>query len=131
MGFQQNIATALEHRKSPVYIRGSRHIPLPRESLLDAMETLFKCLKEEPHAGVRGILGHFIFVYIHPYIDGNGRIGRFLMNAMFSAGGYPWTIVHLSNRQTYISALEEASVSNNIQPFAKFIAKEMRSNENM
>ena len=116
------------YRKSPVYIRGSRHIPLPREALLDAMEAFFSCLKEEPHAGVRGVLGHFIFVYIHPYIDGNGRIGRFLMNAMFSSGGYPWTIVHLRCRKNYLSSLEEASVFNNIKPFVTFIAKELGDN---
>ena len=85
----------LGYRKFPVYIRGSRHIPLPREALLDAMETFFLCLKQESHAGVRAVLGHFILVYIHPYMDGNGRSSRFLMNAMFASGGYPWTIVHL------------------------------------
>jgi len=37
------------------------------------------------------VLGHFIFVYIHPYMDGNGRVGRFLMNAMMASGGYLWT----------------------------------------
>lgn len=113
------------YRKLPVYIRGSRHMPFPKESLLDAMETLFSCLKEEPHAGVRAILGHFIFVYIHPYMDGNGRIGRFLMNLMFASGGYPWTIIHVSNRKGYLEALEEASVNDNIRPFAQFIAKDL------
>lgn len=115
----------LGYRKFPVYIRGSRHIPLPKEALLDAMETLFLCLQEELHPFVRAVLGHFIFVYIHPYMDGNGRISRFLMNAMFASGGYPWTIVHLKNRQEYLSSLEEASTNNNIQPFARFIAKEL------
>jgi hypothetical protein len=38
-------------------------------------------------AGVRVVLGHFIFVYIHPYMDGNGRMGRFLMNVMLAGGG--------------------------------------------
>ncbi len=112
------------YRKHQVYIRGSRHIPLPKEALMDSMEILFMCLKEEPHAGVRAILGHFIFVYIHPYMDGNGRIGRFLMNTMFASGGYPWTIVHMKNRKEYLIALEAASVLNNIKPFVEFIAKE-------
>jgi hypothetical protein len=114
------------YRKFPVYIRGSRHVPFPKESLLDAMETLFSCLKEEPHAGVRAILGHFIFVYIHPYMDGNGRIGRFLMNLMFASGGYPWTIIHVRNRKEYLAALEQASVNDNIRPFAQFIAKDLQ-----
>lgn len=115
------------YRKFPVYIRGSRHVPFAKENLLDAMETLFTCLKDEPHAGVRAVLGHFIFVFIHPYMDGNGRIARFLMNLMLASGGYPWTIIHVDNRKEYLSALEEASVNNDIRPFARFIAKELKN----
>jgi Fic family protein len=69
------------------------------------------------------VLGHFIFVYIHPYIDGNGRMGRFLMNVMLAAGGYPWTMIPLEKRDTYMAALEEASVGQNIIPFADFLAR--------
>ena len=89
------------------------------------METSFDCLKHEEHAGVRSVLGHFIFVFIHPYMDGNGRIGRFIMNAMLASGGYPWTIIHVENRNQYLSALEAASVEENIVPFTKFIISEM------
>ena len=74
------------------------------------MDALFKCLREEPHAGVRAVLGHFIFVYIHPYMDGNGRLGRFLMNVMFASGGYPWTVIEVSHRNEYLKTLEAASV---------------------
>lgn len=42
----------------------------------DAMPTLMDLLQEEEHTGVRAILGHNIFVHIHLYIDGNGRMGR-------------------------------------------------------
>ncbi len=117
----------LGYRKSPVYIRNSRHIPLSKDALLDAMEAFFFCLKSEAHPAVRAILGHFIFVYIHPYMDGNGRIGRFLMNSMLVSGGYPWTIVKLVNRSEYLSTLEIASVDHDIVPFATFILKEMLS----
>jgi len=113
------------YRKGQVYIRGSRHVPLPKEALIDAMDALFECLKNEKHAAVRAVLGHYIFVYIHPFMDGNGRIGRFLMNAMFASGGYPWTIIEVKNRKEYIAALETAGVENNIEPFAKFVASEM------
>ncbi len=115
----------LGYRNDQVYIRNSRHTPLPVRSLLDAMETSFDCLKHEEHAGVRSVLGHFIFVFIHPYMDGNGRIGRFIMNAMLASGGYPWTIIHVENRNQYLSALEAASVEENIVPFTKFIISEM------
>jgi hypothetical protein len=51
------------------------------------------------------VIGHFVFVYIHPYIDGNGRMGRFLMNVMLASGGYPWTVIPLERRDDYMAAL--------------------------
>lgn len=115
------------YRKGPVYIRNSRHVPLPKEALLDAMDTLFDCLKKEEHAAVRAVLGHYIFVFIHPYMDGNGRLGRFIMNFMFASGGYPWTIIRVKNRTSYLSALESAGPGQSIEPFAQFVAQEMRA----
>ena len=88
------------YRRHQVYIRNSRHTPLSRDHILDAMEIFYERLINENHAAVRAILGHFIFVYIHPYMDGYGRIGRFLMNVMLSPGGYPWTIIKVENRKT-------------------------------
>jgi Fic family protein len=55
-------------------------------------------------------------------MDGNGRMGRFLMNAMLAAGGYPWTIIPVERRTEYIAALESASVGQNIKTFAEFLA---------
>ncbi len=46
------------------------------------------------------------------YTDGNGRMGRFLMNAMLASGGYPWTVVPFDKRYEYMAALEEASSRN-------------------
>lgn len=94
------------------------------------MEAFFECLLNERHAGVRAVLGHFIFVYIHPYMDGNGRLGRFLMNTMLASGGYPWTIVQVTNRKEYLACLEAASAENNILPFTLFLAKEMVTEHN-
>ena len=86
------------------------------------MPVFFDLLTKETEPSVRTVLGHFIFVYIHPYMDGNGRLGRFLMNLMLASGGYPWTIIPLDKRPDYMAALEEASVGQNIVPFADFIA---------
>jgi hypothetical protein len=116
------LADLAGYRNGPVYIRGSMHVPLNRDAVRDAMPALFDLLREEQNAAVRVVLGHFIFVYIHPYTDGNGRIGRFLMNAMLVAGGYPWAVVPLSERRVYMEALEQASVHQNIEPFADLIA---------
>jgi Fic family protein len=99
------------------------HVPLNRDAVRDAMPAFFDLLTEEQDPGVRVVLGHFVFVYIHPYMDGNGRMGRFLMNLMMAAGGYPWTVVPVGDRNTYMAALEKASVGEDIGPFAEFLAK--------
>lgn len=110
------------YRTHQVYIGQSKHVPLNREAVRDAMPVLFELLREEPEASVRTVLGHFIFVFIHPYMDGNGRMGRFLMNAMLASGGYPWTVIPVEQRDDYMQALEAASVGQDIAPFAKFLA---------
>jgi hypothetical protein len=110
------------YRTSPVYIRRSRHVPLNPEAVRDAMPAFFELLLEETEPAVRVVLGHFIFVYIHPYLDGNGRMGRFLMNVMMAAGGYPWTVIPVQARDAYMAALEAASVGGDIVPFTTFLA---------
>jgi hypothetical protein len=114
------------YRNGPVYIRRSKHVPLNADAVRDAMPAFFELLRNEPDPAVRVVLGHFIFVYIHPYFDGNGRIGRFLMNTMMAAGGYPWTVIPVGSRDQYMAALEAASVDQNIVPFAEFLAQQIR-----
>ena len=109
------------YRNNQVYIRNSRHVPLQRAAILDCMQAFFDHLREEDHPAVRTVLGHWIFVYIHPYMDGNGRMGRFLMNVMLASGGYPWTVVPVDRRAEYMQTLESASVQGSIAPFAKFL----------
>jgi fido (protein-threonine AMPylation protein) len=131
--FAPSVATGLlrasdlaGYRSGQVFIRNSMHVPLNKEAVRDAMPAFFDLLRAEEHPAVRVALGHFIFVYIHPYMDGNGRMGRFLMNTMMAAAGYPWTVIPLSERKTYMAALETASVEENIAPFAAFLAQLVR-----
>lgn len=111
------------YRNGPVYIRRSMHVPPPREAVRDCMPAYFDLLKHETDPAVRVVLGHFMFVYIHPYMDGNGRMGRFLMNSMLASGGYPWTVIPVDQRDTYMAALEDASVRQNIVPLTEFLVK--------
>ncbi len=110
------------YRNAPVYIKNAAHVPPPRDAVREMMPALFDLIAEEPSAAVRAVLGHFGFVFIHPYADGNGRIGRFLMNAMLASGGYPWTIIRVDWRDRYMAALDAASARGDIGPFAQFLA---------
>ena len=109
------------YRNGPVYIKNANHVPPPREAVRDCMPDLFDLLEREVHPAARAVLGHFVFVFIHPYMDGNGRLGRFLMNAMLASGGYPWTVIPVEERPEYFKALDQASAYGNIAPFAKFV----------
>jgi hypothetical protein len=110
------------YRNGPVYIRQSMHTPPSKEGVRDLMPAFFNLLRKEENPAVRVVLGHFVFVFIHPYVDGNGRMGRFLMNLMMASGGYPWTVITVDTRDQYMAALEQASVGKNIQPFSEFLA---------
>ena len=110
------------YRNHQVYITNSMHVPLNSEAVRDAMPVLMELLAEESEASVRAVLGHFIFVFIHPYMDGNGRMGRFIMNLMLASGGYPWTVIPVQQRNKYMKSLEEASVNLNILPFVEFLS---------
>jgi hypothetical protein len=112
-------------RGHPVYIRGSLHAPPRVEALPDAMETLSELLAGEEEASVRAVLGHWLFGYVHPFPDGNGRIARFTMNLFLASGGYPWTVIRVDDRSRYMATLEEASVRENLAPFSAFVAESM------
>lgn len=111
----------LGYRRHQVYIRNSMHVPLNPESVLDAMTALSTLMQEEHDAFVRAVLGHFFFVYIHPYMDGNGRTARFTMNSQLVTAGYPWVVVPMEKRDDYMAALENASVREEIDSFVQFI----------
>lgn len=114
------------YRHDAVYLRTSRYVPPRWEAVRDAMPALFDLLENESHVGVRAVLGHWLFGHIHPYPDGNGRMARFVMNAMLASGGYPWTVIRVEDRDSYLSALDKASIDMDIAPFTAFVAERVR-----
>jgi fido (protein-threonine AMPylation protein) len=131
--FQPSVAAGLidtaalaGYRSHAVFLQGSRHVPPRWEIVPDAMEAMFDLLQNEKEPAVRIVLGHWLFGFIHPYPDGNGRMARFLMNAMLASGGYPWTVIRVEDRDAYMEALERASVQMDIGPFVSFIAERVK-----
>jgi Fic family protein len=114
------------YRNDAVYLRTSRYVPPRWGAVRDAMPALLELLENETHPGVRAVLGHWLFGYIHPYPDGNGRMARFVMNAMLASGGYPWTVIRVEDRDAYLFALDRASIDMDIAPFTAFVAERVR-----
>ena len=113
------------YRNHPVFIRSAQHVPPAAEKLMDAMDAWFDLMDEEPHPGVRAVLGHWLLGYLHPFPDGNGRLARFVMNAVLASSGYEWVVIRLDERARYMAALDSASAQDDIEPFARLIAEHL------
>jgi fido (protein-threonine AMPylation protein) len=118
--------TLAGYRNDAVYLRTSLYVPPRWEAVREGMPALFDMLEQEAEPGVRAVLGYWMFGYIHPYPDGNGRMARFLMNAMLASDGYPLTVIRVEDRNAYLSALDRASIDGDIRPFADFVAERVR-----
>lgn len=116
------------YRQQSVFLRNSRHVPPRAEVVSAAIDTLFDLIENEPNPAVSAVLAHWLFGYIHPFPDGNGRIARFLMNSLLAAAGYPWVVIRVQDRAPYLAALESASVDNDIRPWRDFLLRRLRRN---
>jgi fido (protein-threonine AMPylation protein) len=114
------------YRNNAVYLRTSGYAPPRWEAVRDAMPAFFDLLEKETEPSVRAVLGHWLFGYIHPFPDGNGRMARFLMNVMLASGGFPWTVIRMRDRKAYLAALDRASIDVDLGPFTTLIAQRVR-----
>lgn len=109
-------------RTVPVFISGS-HYPLPPPEQIPMLvdELLAWYRQHEPllHPLELAALVHQKFVFIHPFVDGNGRVARLLMNLVLLRFGYPITIIPPILRLEYIATLEKAHHSTN--EFIQFV----------
>lgn len=115
------------YRSVPVMISGSQHEPTQPYMIQPEMENLFYWYNENKdilHPVELASLFHFKFVYIHPFIDGNGRTARLLMNFILMQYGFPPAIVKAEHeaRSKYYNTLEIASTTGDTKSFVQFIA---------
>jgi len=109
-----------KYRIVPVEISGSEYKPPGPESVRAHMEEFAKWLRETSLVGgqiggydalINAAVAHTWFVYIHPFIDGNGRVARLLMNLLLMRNGYPIAIITREDRLRYYDALEISQTS--------------------
>jgi len=83
----------------------------------EALPALFDLLEKETEPSARRRARHWLFATSIPIRMGRTN-GRFLMNAMLASGGYPWAVIRVRIRNTYLKALDSASIDMDINPFS-------------
>lgn len=115
-------------RHERVLIKGAKHIPPNHLKVYSLMKDFENWLnkKDNLHPVEKAALAHFKLVYIHPFIDGNGRTARLLANLILMQRGYPPTVLLAKERYLYMQLLEKAD-SGNLAPFVNYIGKNCES----
>ena len=119
-------ANAGKYRTQNVIISGAKHIPPESILVPEQMEQLifrYDEWCEKYHPSVVAALLHGEFVKIHPFIDGNGRTARLLMNFEVIKNGFPPIIIKNELRPQYYEALDRAHTTNDYTDFIKLVAK--------
>ncbi len=118
------------YRKLPVAIAGSKHLPPQPYLLQDLMEDYFRFYDQEKdnlHPVVLAAEMHERLVTIHPFIDGNGRTSRLIMNLILLQSGFPLAIIggDYDSRMAYYDALEKVQTENSKEDFILLIAEKV------
>lgn len=125
-----DVKEAGKYRDRPVFITGSKHNVCHVDKIEEEMSKLFQWVasdRDQYHPVEFAAQLHKRFAFIHPFIDGNGRVARLLMNTVLIQDGYMLAIIPPVLRQEYISLLERAHDDD--RPFMDFIAERVLESE--
>ncbi len=116
------------YRKEQVFISGATHRPPAHYLIEEKMEQMMNWYLNEGihlHPVERGAMLHAIFVGIHPFIDGNGRTSRLLLNLEVMKNGFPPVIIKVENRLGYYEALDKAHTTEDYSDFIALVEREV------
>ncbi len=121
-----------KYRTDQVYIRGADWIPSKPEEIANEIKSLLKWYsinKDKLHPLVIATYFHIGFETIHPFIDGNGRVGRLLMNFILHKNKYPMINIPNSIKHKYYSALADAQIKGNLKTFLHLLLKILKKKQ--
>ncbi|MCB7520786.1 Fic family protein [[Clostridium] hylemonae] len=111
------------YRRVPVRIMGAKHEPAQPYLIKPKMEQLLEFYNNsKEHIIPRLARFHIEFEGIHPFIDGNGRTGRLLVNLELMKAGYPPIDIKFTDRISYYNAFDEYHVKHNLGAMEKLFA---------
>ncbi len=113
-----------KYRRVQVYIRGAEWFPpkpeeVPRE--MGSLLTGYTKNKNKLHPLITSAYFHSAFETIHPFVDGNGRVGRLLMNFILHRNKYPMINIPNKKKNIYYSTLESSQIKGDLKPLLKFL----------
>ena len=112
------------YRRVPVRIMGAAHETAQPYLIITKMEELLRnYLASEEHIVTKLARFHIEFEGIHPFIDGNGRTGRLLVNLELMKAGYPPIDIKITDRISYYNAFDEYHVKHNLKAMESLFAK--------
>lgn len=118
-------SNAGKYRNENVLISGAKHIPPNHVLVSDHMQKLVYEMQtswSKFHPIVKATLLHGEFVKVHPFIDGNGRTARLLLNFELMKNGYPPIVIKKENRLEYYDSLDTAHTTYDYTEFIKLIS---------
>ncbi len=120
----ENIMIGGIYRNVDVYISGARHTPPAPNHAYQQIKNFYADLPYKPAMNPLELAAwtHAEFVKIHPFVDGNGRTSRLIMNYQLLLNGFLPISIAKESRLDYFNALESYAVDANLNPFADFIA---------
>ena len=111
------------YRRVPVRIMGAQHEPVQPYLIAPKIEELLRNFVESTeHIVTKLARFHIEFEGIHPFIDGNGRTGRLLVNLELMKAGYPPIDIKFTDRLAYYNAFDEYHVKHNLSAMEKLFA---------
>ena len=122
------------YRNVQVFITGVLWFPpKPAEvhQRMTSLLTWYTKNKKKLHPLILASYFHSEFEKIHPFVDGNGRVGRLLMNFILHKNKYPMINIPNSIKYKYYETLEKAQTKNNLKPIVKFMIEVLKENKIM
>lgn len=122
-----------KYRSINVLIAGAEHTPSDSILVPEQMQSMMDWYQKEApklHPVERAARLHSELVKIHPFVDGNGRTARLIMNLSLMQSGFPAVLIKVEQRLAYYQALDKAHTQNDYQDFINLVAESVKQSFN-